>query len=81
MSHIEDFQLSTFNFQRYEKKRFGEEVFPGKSDKSAVRKLHNWIMNCPDLVAALQTMGLPYAYTKDFTVGQVRLIMEYLGDP
>ena len=30
MSHIEDFQHSTFNFQRYEKKRFGEEVFPGK---------------------------------------------------
>lgn len=28
--HIEDFQHSTFNFQRYEKKRFGEEVFPGK---------------------------------------------------
>ena len=57
------------------------KYFPEKSDKSAVRKLHNWIMNCPDLVAALQTMGLPYAYTKDFTVGQVRLIMEYLGDP
>ena len=55
--------------------------FPERSDKGAVRGLHDWIKNCPDLETALQALGLPYFYTKNLTVGQVRLIMQYLGDP
>ena len=55
--------------------------FPERSDKGAVRTLHNWIKNCRGLEAALQALGLPYFYTKNLTVGQVRLIMQYLGDP
>ena len=58
-----------------------KKYFPEKSDKSAVWKLHNWIMNCPDLVAALEALGLPYKNRRELTIRQVRIIMEYLGDP
>ena len=55
--------------------------FPGKSPREAVRSLLGWIHNCPDLVAALEALGLPYKNRRELTVRQVRIIMEYLGDP
>ena len=51
--------------------------FPERSDKGAVRGLHDWIKNCRGLEAALQALGLPYFYTKNLTVGQVRLIVNH----
>ena len=55
--------------------------FPGKSPREAVRSLLGWIHNCPDLVAALEALGLPYKNRRELTVRQVRIIMEFLGDP
>lgn len=55
--------------------------FPEKSPVEAVRSLRRWIDNCPALVAALDDTGLPYKRKQNLTVRQVRLIMEYLGDP
>ena len=55
--------------------------FPDKEPREAVRSLLGWIKNCPDLVLALNDLHIPYIYKKEFTVRQVRLIMEYLGDP
>ena len=55
--------------------------FPDKSPIEAVRSLRTWIVNCPDLVAALEEIGLPYKKTKTLTARQVRLIMHYIGDP
>ena len=55
--------------------------FPEKSPIEAVRSLRTWIVNCPDLVAALEEIGLPYKKTKTLTARQVRLIMHYIGDP
>ena len=55
--------------------------FPDKTPIEAVRSLRMWIVNCPDLVAALEEIGQPYKKTKTLTARQVRLIMHYLGDP
>lgn len=57
------------------------QYFPDKEPREAVRSLLGWIKNCPDLVLALNDLHIPYLYKKEFTVRQVRLIMEYLGDP
>ena len=55
--------------------------FPDKTPDQAVRNLRRWIENCPDLVAALKEIGMPRKHKKDLTARQVRIIMEYLGDP
>ena len=55
--------------------------FPKKTPIEAVRSLRRWIVNCPDLVAALEELGQPYKKTKILTARQVRLIMHYIGDP
>ena len=39
------------------------------------------IAGCPQLVAALNDLGIDYKKKKNLTVRQARLIMEYLGDP
>ena len=55
--------------------------FPDKQPREAVRSLLGWIKNCPDLMAALNALNTPYIHKQEFTARQVRLIMEYLGDP
>lgn len=55
--------------------------FPDKSPVEAVRSLRRWIDHCPALVAALDDTGLPHKKKQNLTVRQVRLIMEYIGDP
>ena len=55
--------------------------FPDKTPDQAVRNLRRWIENSPDLVAALKEIGMPRKHKKDLTARQVRIIMEYLGDP
>ena len=40
-----------------------------------------WIKKCPDLVSALDELGMPYRKMRELSVKQVRLIKEYLGDP
>ena len=57
------------------------QYFPGKEPREAVRSLLGWIKNCPDLVAALDDLHIPYINKKELTTRQVRIILEYLGDP
>ena len=57
------------------------QYFPGKEPREAVRSLLGWIKNCRELVVALDDRHIPYLYKKELTARQVRLIMEYLGDP
>ena len=69
------------NYIKVKRRDLATLYFPGKEPREAVRSLLGWIKNCPDLVAALNDLHIPYLYKKEFTVRQVRLIMEYLGDP
>ena len=55
--------------------------FPDKSPVEAVRALRRWIENCPALVAALDDISLSHKKKQILTARQVRIIMEYLGDP
>lgn len=55
--------------------------FPDKSPVEAVRTLRLWIKNCPDLAKALNEISVQHKKKKNLTIKQVRLIMEYLGDP
>ena len=74
--------LTTFNFQHNMKRKdLAIMYFPDKTPDQAVRNLRRWIENCPDLVAALKEIGMPRKHKKDLTARQVRIIMEYLGDP
>lgn len=55
--------------------------FPDRKPREAVRSLLGWIKKCPDLVSALDELGMPYRKMRELSVKQVRLIKEYLGDP
>ena len=55
--------------------------FPGKEPRAAVNKLLRWISNCPQLMQALGEYDTSFKKKKDLTVRQVRIIMEYLGEP
>ena len=57
------------------------QYFPDRSPVEAVRSLRRMIAGCPQLVAALNDLGIDYKKKKNLTVRQARLIMEYLGDP
>ena len=57
------------------------QYFPEKKPREAVRSLLRWIDNCPDLLAALNDLGIPCKKKRDLTLRQVRIIKEYLGDP
>ena len=90
MSHVThlqfsifNFQLSTFNFQFKKVKRrdLAMKYFPESSPRAAVKALLRWIDNCPDLIKALDELNIPYRHKINLTAKQVRIIMEYLGDP
>lgn len=55
--------------------------FPNSKPRIAVKALLRWIDNCPDLLDALEELNVPFRHKQNLTVTQVRLIMEYLGDP
>ena len=55
--------------------------FPNSKPRIAVKALLRWIDNCPDLLEALEELNVPLRHKQNLTVTQVRLIMEYLGEP
>ena len=55
--------------------------FPNSKPRIAVKALLRWIDNCPDLLEALEELNVPFRHKQNLTTRQVRLIMEYLGDP
>ena len=57
------------------------KYFPESSPRAAVKALLRWIDNCPDLIKALDGLNIPYRHKINLTAKQVRIIMEYLGDP
>ena len=63
------------------RRELAKQYFPDRKPREAVRSLLGWIKNCPDLVAALEELGMPYHKTRELSVRQVRIIMEYLGEP
>ena len=79
VSHIEDFQHSTFNDMK--RRDLAKKYFPEMSDVEAVRSLRRWIEGCPKLMSALEELSMPFKKSRNLSARQVRIIMEYLGDP
>ncbi len=55
--------------------------FPHTAPDEAVRRLRRWIRRCKPLYNRLTQGGSSFDRRKLFTVREVRLIMEYLGEP
>ena len=55
--------------------------FPNSKPGIAVKALLRWTDNCPDLLEALEEFNVPFRHKQNLTVTQVRLIMEFLGEP
>ncbi len=55
--------------------------FPDTDPDEAVRRLRLWIRRCKPLYSRLTQGGSSFDRRKLFTVREVRLIMEYLGEP
>ena len=82
ISIFQYFNCSTFNFQHNMKRRdLAKLYFPDMSDVEAVRSLRRWIEGCPQLMSALDELSMPYKKCRILSARQVRIIMEYLGDP
>ena len=86
LSIFQLFNISIFcsifqSFISMKRRDLANLYFPDKTPDQAVRNLRRWIENCPDLVAALKEIGMPRKHKKVLTARQVRIIMEYLGDP
>ena len=57
------------------------KYFPMKSEAEARRMLSRWIYRCPELVDELKKIS-PYFYKKkELSKKEVKLIIQYLGDP
>ena len=67
--------------KKMKRRDLATQYFPDRKPREAVRSLLGWIKNCPDLVSALDDLGMPYLKMRELSVKQVRLIKEYLGDP
>ena len=82
ISIFQYFNCSTFNFQHNMTRReLALLYFPDKTPIEAVRSLRRWIEGCPQLMSALDELSMPYKKCRILSARQVRIIMEYLGDP
>ena len=73
--------MNQFRIHSYTKKELARLYFPSvETPHVAVNRLMSWINRCHPLLAALNAQG--YRKTsKWFSPSEVRLIIEYLGEP
>ena len=82
ISIFQYFNCSIFqSFISMKRRDLAMKYFPESSPRAAVKALLRWIDNCPDLIKALDELNIPYRHKINLTAKQVRIIMEYLGDP
>lgn len=78
--------VSIFNIEfsilkKMKRRDLAKMYFPEMSDVEAVRSLRRWIEGCPKLMSALEELSMPFKKSRNLSARQVRIIMEYLGDP
>ena len=82
ISIFQYFNCSIFqSFISMKRRDLAKMYFPDMSDVEAVRSLRRWIEGCPQLMSALDELSMPYKKCRILSARQVRIIMEYLGDP
>ena len=55
--------------------------FPMKSEAEARRILSRWIYRCPELVEELKKISSTFYKRRELSKKEVKLIIQYLGDP
>ena len=73
-------RLRTDKEERYTKFQIALQYLPDLDPETASRTLRRWIHNDPPLLTALRRMGY-HTSQKYFTLGQVEILREYLGEP
>ena len=81
VSIFQFFNFSIFQFKKVKRRDLAKLYFPEMSDVEAVRSLRRWIEGCPKLMSALEELSMPFKKSRNLSARQVRIIMEYLGDP
>ncbi len=69
-----------FQLRMYRKQELAMMYFPDLSKEAAGRDLRRWISKCGDLCRRLQEIGYD-KNRKFFLKREVRLIVEFLGEP
>lgn len=72
--------MSEFKIRPYTKSQLAQMYFPESSDEAARRRLMRWIARCKPLVKALAEANYS-PHNCMFSPRQVRLIVDYLGNP
>lgn len=72
--------MSDFDIHFYTKKELALMYFPDSTPRTAVGHLMTWICRCKPLVEDLEASGYEKS-AKAFSPRQVKLIVEYLGEP
>ena len=72
--------MENFIIRAYTKKELALRYFPDSDPRTAVNHLMNWINRCTSLLAQLHEAGYEKR-AKAFTPRQVRLIIDFLGEP
>ncbi|MCI6461363.1 MAG: DUF4248 domain-containing protein [Prevotella sp.] len=55
--------------------------FPMKRESEARRILSRWIYRCPELVEELKKISSTFYKRRELSNKEVKLIIQYLGDP
>jgi len=69
-----------FKPRSYSKQELAMLYFPEAAPHVAVNRLNSWIRRCRDLNVLMDACPVS-KFSKFYTAHQVRLIVEYLGDP
>ena len=69
-----------FHIRIYRKQELAMMYFPDVSKESACRNLRRWIQHCKDLYSRLEEIGYD-KHRQFYLKREVRLIIEYLGEP
>ena len=72
--------MNDFQIKSYTKKELALMYFPDSNPRTAVNHLMSWIYRCTPLLGQLKTAGYE-KNSKAFTPRQIKLIVEYLGEP
>lgn len=71
----------SFELRAYLKSELAQRYNPCLSPRGALRKLNEWIRHNPELYRRLHEEGPEGRHDVSFTLRQVRLLVEYLGEP
>jgi len=70
----------TFKPRSYSKQELAMLYFPDAAPHVAVNRLNSWIRRCRELREQFAACSVS-KFSKFYTAHQVRLIVEYLGEP